>query len=410
MRILLVHERFDTLGGAEATVLLTARELQRRGHSVGLLCQALPKRELPVGQEVFSSCFRFSGPNPELAEVWKTLKIFRPDLVFVHNLAHQGTFAALLDSGRPVVRVIHDHDLYCLRSYKYNPVTRHVCHRALTPYCLFPCCAFLRRDSTGRRRAPWTLYEEKKREIQLNQRCRGLIVASDYMQKELLRNGFEQDQIQVVPPGLSVATRAQSSFSERNLIVFTGQLIRGKGVDALLRALSEIDVRFTCLIAGDGNHRSFCEKRARTLGLDDRVRFGGFMPRAELDTAYAEASVAVVSSLWPEPFGLVGLEAMRFGLPVVAFDAGGIGEWLIDGSNGYLIPWRDTRRFADAVQRLLEDKTLGRLMGQRGTQLLAERFDLSTYVSGLEDLFVRYAEKPSLKNDAVGSPGSSSRH
>src|SRR5207248_1304963 len=116
--------------------------------------------------------------------------------------------------------------------------------------------------------------------------------------------------------------------------------IRGKGVDLLLEALARVKVSFECLIAGDGNHRPFCEERARSLGLAGRVRFGGFMPREELNQAYAQASVALISSVWPEPFGLVGLESMRFGLPIVGFDAGGIGEWLIDGHNGYLIPER----------------------------------------------------------------------
>src|SRR6185436_12837217 len=97
-----------------------------------------------------------------------------------------------------------------------------------------------------------------------------------------------------------------------------------------------------CLILGDGNHRAHCERLCRKLGLEDRVQFRGFILRHELKDFYLESSVFVVSSLWPEPFGLVGPEAMRYGLPVVAFDAGGIKEWLIDGQNGYLVPWKDT--------------------------------------------------------------------
>jgi glycosyltransferase involved in cell wall biosynthesis len=298
-------------------------------------------------------------------------------------------FEKLLESGIPTVRVVHDHDLYCIRSYKYHPVSRQVCNRPLTPYCLFPCCSFLRRDAAGRFRIGWTVYQQKKKEIRINKKCRCLIVASEYMKGELLRNGFDPKRIRVVPPGLPVTTGRHSNFSPRNLIVFTGQIIRGKGVDLLLEALARIKVPFECLIAGDGNHRPFCEEQARALGLVDRVRFGGFMPREELDQAYAEASVAVISSVWPEPFGLVGLESMRFGLPIVGFDAGGISEWLIDGHNGYLVPAGDCARFADAVERLLLDKDLGQWLGQKGARLLVDKYDLNNYVSGLEALFTQ---------------------
>src|SRR5206468_9555238 len=65
---------------------------------------------------------------------------------------------------------------------------------------------------------------------------------------------------------------------------------------------------------------------------------------------FRECSLVVMSSVWPEPFGMAGIEAMRYGLPVVAFDAGGIREWLLDGHNGYLVPWMDRATYAARVE------------------------------------------------------------
>src|SRR4030095_12504297 len=98
---------------------------------------------------------------------------------------------------------------------------------------------------------------------------------------------------------------------------------------------------FECLILGDGNHRSYCESLTKQLGLSDRVKFKGFVPQDELKSYYRECTVVALSSVWPEPIATVGLEVMRHGLPVVAFDVGGVSEWLVDGCNGFLVPWMD---------------------------------------------------------------------
>jgi glycosyltransferase involved in cell wall biosynthesis len=89
----------------------------------------------------------------------------------------------------------------------------------------------------------------------------------------------------------------------------------------------------------------------------------------------------------------VGLEAMRYGLPVVAFDAGGIREWLTDGHNGFLVPWMDRAAFAARVEELLCDKPLARELGGNGRHVVSEQFEFAKYISGLENLFARVIGK-----------------
>jgi glycosyltransferase involved in cell wall biosynthesis len=86
---------------------------------------------------------------------------------------------------------------------------------------------------------------------------------------------------------------------------------------------------------------------------------------------------------------MAGIEAMRLGLPVVAFDAGGIRDWLRHGETGFLVPWMDVAQYAARVEQLLRDKTLARALGERGRQLAAERYNFPRYVRNLEDLFAR---------------------
>jgi glycosyltransferase involved in cell wall biosynthesis len=235
-------------------------------------------------------------------------------------------------------------------------------------------------------------YGAKQRELALNRRFNRLIVATEFMKEELLRNGFRPEQIEIHAPVPRSAEEAfRCSFDDRNRMVYAGQIIRGKGVDVLLEALALVRTRFECVVLGDGNHRAHCEALSARLGLTDRVKFAGFVPQPEIAAYYRDASLSVMSSVWPEPFGATGLEAMRCGLPVVAFNAGGIREWLIDGWNGFLVPWMDRERYAASVEELLSDKSLARKMGEHGRQWVGERFGFPKYISGLEDLFSRVA-------------------
>jgi glycosyltransferase involved in cell wall biosynthesis len=181
----------------------------------------------------------------------------------------------------------------------------------------------------------------------------------------------------------------RSHFGDRNLIIYAGQIIRGKGVDVLIESLALLDVKFECVILGDGNHKAYCEELTKKLGLADRVHFKGFIPQEELKGYYRECSVVALSSLWPEPIATIGLEVMRYALPVVAFDAGGIKDWLLDGQNGYLVPWMDRAQFAARIKQLLLDKPLAKKLGENGLKLVSERYDFPQYIVDLEDMFAR---------------------
>jgi len=393
MKVLFVHDRFGAFAGAESNILATAGALKLRGHTVSILHGPSTGKGLPAWTDAFAQRFPLA-PDGSYTVAQAALDAFLPDVVYIHNLADLAVIEALLDSGLPLVRMVHDHDLYCMRSYKYNYFTRAVCERPASLSCLFPCGAFLTRNHDGLFPVQWASYTSKIKEIELNKKFHRLIVATQFMQEELLRNGFAPGQIEIHPPvpppgGLSL----QSSFSDRNLIIYAGQITRGKGVDILIESLAHIQEPFECFIFGDGNHRAACEKLSRKLGLAGRVHFKGYVSPDELEIYYRECSVAVVSSVWPEPFGAVGLEAMRHGLPVVAFDAGGIKEWLTNGQNGFLVPWMDRVTFAARVEELLRDKDLARKLGAQGRQMAANQFEFSKYIDGLEKMFARVADK-----------------
>ncbi|MGN6555066.1 MAG: glycosyltransferase family 4 protein [Verrucomicrobiota bacterium] len=390
MRLLFVHDRFGARAGAEVNLHLTASELKTRGHSLGIVHGPETGKGETAWRETFENCFPLSAAD-NTRGVQSAIQTFCPDAIYVHKMADLSVLQTLAQSGCPVVRMVHDHDLYCLRSYKYSPLTRKICTRAAGWGCIVPCGAVLARNRDGGLPFKWLSFAAKRKEIRINRQFQRMIVATDYMRQELLNNGFADARIEIHAPVPRTVSQLPSPRprSERNRLIFSGQIIRGKGVDVLLESLAQIQTPFECVILGDGSHRNFCEKLSRELGLADRVSFKGYVPPNELTAYYADAQVAVVSSVWPEPFGAVGLEAMRFGLPVVAFDAGGIKEWLLDGQNGFLVPWMDRAGFARRVEQLLRDKLLARQLGEQGWRFARERFGFEHYIDGLEGMFAR---------------------
>ncbi|HZV36785.1 MAG TPA: glycosyltransferase family 4 protein [Verrucomicrobiae bacterium] len=389
MKLLFVHECFGAFAGAEVNVLLTAAELKQRGHQLAILHGRQTGKSESTWRETFAECFPLPKSKPAKT-VSSTISQFQPDAIYVHKMADVPVIEALVRSGRPLVRMVHDHDLYCMRSYRYNPFTRKICTRAASLYCVFPCGASLARNRGGVLPFKWNGYHAKHKELALNRKFQRMIVATHFMREELVRNRFDPAKIEIhAPVPRSAENLEQSSFSPRNLILYTGQIIRGKGVDVLLEALAKVREPFECMIFGDGSARAQCEALCRELGLSDRVFFKGYVAQEELKKYFRDASLAVMSSVWPEPFGAAGLEAMRHGLPVVAFDAGGIREWLVDGHNGFLVPWMDRGAFAARAEELLRDKKLARRLGEQGRQFARERFDFAQYISGLEEMFAR---------------------
>ncbi|MCD6339471.1 MAG: glycosyltransferase family 4 protein [Verrucomicrobia bacterium] len=387
MKILYVHERFGALAGAEANAYITAEELGKRGWETGLLHGPPTGKNEEGWRRVFPARRLVEAADPAGA-TRRMLEEFAPDIVYVHKMASLSVLRALVESRKPLARMVHDHDIYCMRSYRYNYFTRRICRRPVSPYCLFPCLAFIARNRQGGFPIRFLSYREKLEEVALNRRFDRMVAATTYMRDELILNGFDPKRIEIhAPVPRPGDPNVRSSFSDRNLILYAGQIIRGKGVDVLLRTLARVRKPFECVILGDGNHRPYCEKLTRKLGLNDRVHFKGYVPQEQLKEHYRECSVVALSSVWPEPFAAIGLEVMRYALPVVAFDAGGIRDWLHDGHNGFLVPWMDVAAYARRIEQLLEDKALARRMGEAGLKLVSERYDFHRYIADLDRMF-----------------------
>ena len=142
-------------------------------------------------------------------------------------------------------------------------------------------------------------------------------------------------------------------------VLFVGRLDERKGVETLLRAIALLPAAATLDVVGPGPDAYLMRlgQLVAELGLEGRVRFRQ-LPRAELGAVYAAADVFVFPSEWDEPFGLVPIEAMACGTPVVATGTGGSSEFLADGVNCLRYPAGDAVALAATIERLAADSVL----------------------------------------------------
>jgi glycogen(starch) synthase len=181
------------------------------------------------------------------------------------------------------------------------------------------------------------------------------VFVSAALRAQLAGAGLGVDDSEIVPAGVNLAAfplAPTKSWSGR--LLYAGRLSPLKGVDVAISALARLPEGTTLDVAGSGPPAY--ERRLRwmveALRLTGRVRFLGALTRARLASAYSTADAVLFPVRWAEPFGLVPLEAMAQGTPVVAVAAGGASAYLRDGANALVAPPEDPAAIAAAVQRL----------------------------------------------------------
>ena len=368
LRILFISERAGFAGGIERFLFHTAGLLRAAGMTV-YGCFERPDRD----HERFARNFDLLCTPDRLPE---------SDLTVIHKVTCAEQLERLIGERREQLALyVHDHEYYCPRTYRYTPFGRRDCRRA---YSMLRCglCAM----AASPRRWRGGFFPELaartvgcRKRLELLRQIPRVAVLSGFMRRNLIENGFAPEAVTVIPPPVEVPSELpRKTESAPVRLLFSGQLIRGKGADQLLNALPLLHHEYHLTIAGEGNQRPELEQLAARLGVAGHVTFAGWV--SDPEELYAACDIAVLPFFWQEPFGLVGPEAAGRGLPVVAFDSGGISEWLQDGRNGFAVPPRDVRRFAEALDRLLADPGLRRQFGVCGRELVRERFSGAEYV------------------------------
>jgi glycosyltransferase involved in cell wall biosynthesis len=378
-RILIAAERASPNGGTGSHVAASATALRNAGHDV----------LLALGEEIADSTASETHVVPGLAEkeapadthtrLSELIARLEPDLVHIQQLPDAG-FISTIREHAPVVFNVHNH-LVCTSGSKYFRKPGSECRRPHGPGCV-PNLMLRGCAHTPDPRDLPLKYRRVSRMVAGLRSADVVVAHSRFVLDELRSNGVERTA--AVPLFVDPVTEP-SPPPDSGPIVFSGRVTEAKGVSTFLRAAARVDAPTEIL--GDGWSMPSARRLARSLGIEDRLTLRGWLDPAGLMRAYRRARVVVVPSHWPEPFGLVGLEAMVGGRPVVGSATGGIPEWLKHGSNGLLVAPGDVGELAGALSTLLSDPEMAARMGAAGVERARSEFTAERYVDAIEGAY-----------------------
>jgi glycosyltransferase involved in cell wall biosynthesis len=353
---------------------VSAAALAEGGITVVVAAAQVESDEQIPGVTVFHTPDLFNARAPVAVRLGAALS-GTPEVIHLHQVDDPELVDGLREIG-PVAISAHGYTACTSGVYYFRPGQE--CTRPHGPGCvpnlIARGCAHTRYPKTLPRK-----YRNATRGRAALERSDLAISYSSAVDRHLAANGIGRRAI--VPYFPTMAPKQGSGHSERRRVVFAGRIVRPKGVGVLIRAAREVDAEF--VLCGDGRELEAMREYANRLGVHERVGFRGWLDAESLAGELAEASVVVMPSLWPEPFGLVGIEAFAAGRPAVASATGGIGDWLEHGVSGLSVPPASAAALARALNELLADPERQHAMGLAGKQTVASRFSPERHVAAL---------------------------
>jgi glycosyltransferase involved in cell wall biosynthesis len=372
--VLMVTTLWGRNGGVATHVQASASALARQGLDVHVLIARVDSSERFPGVTLHHRPELFDTAASAQDRLGEYLSA-KPFVTHFHELEDAKVVDAMRRNA-PVVISAHAYPGCTSGVYFFAP--GHECTRSHGPGCvpnlMARGCAHTRYPRTLPRK-----YLQVTRGLAAMRRADLAISYSSAVDRHLAANRLPRRAIVPCFPTMALENGAEPAAGRR--VLFAGRVEHTKGVGVLIHAACDVDGEF--VICGEGRQLEMLRKLAHRLGVEDRVRFTGWLDADELATELADSAVVVMPSLWPEPFGLVGIEALASGRPVVASATGGIVDWLEDGVCGLLVTPGDARDLARALNEILADPERQRSMGVDGKKVVAERFSPERHVESL---------------------------
>jgi glycosyltransferase involved in cell wall biosynthesis len=400
MHILMLAQFYaPVIGGEERHVQDLCIELVKHGHKVTvatLQVPGVPEFEVDQGVQIhriksttqraswlYKQAERSHHPPLPDPEVSRTLKHIiereKPDIVHAHNWMLYSFLPLKSWSGLPLVLSLHDYSFRCTQKRLMR--SGKLCSGPSLVKCM-NCAA----EHYGGVKGRVTAFTHQLSSPLVRAAVDIFLPVS---QATAVGNGLVEKGLpfEIIPNFISEAPGLKqedvnafiSQLPEDSFLLFVGDLSRDKGVDVLLRAYANVKNAPRLVLIG--------RKRPDTpADLPGNVMMMGSWPHSAVMEAYRRSSFSMLPSVCPETFGIVVIEAMSMGRPVIASRIAGLADIIGEGENGLLVPPGDAEALSKAIQRLVDDPLLREQMG-RGALRRAQDFRSGVIVPRIEAVY-----------------------
>jgi len=305
------------------------------------------------------------------------------DIIHVHSISNHSLIRALFKI-RSVVRSMHEPRIACPGQGKFWRNSEKICDQPFGLHCFYHaykegCC----------NRHPKRLlkaYNNVKFETtEGKQNYKAIIVMSEYIENEAIKVGYKKDQLFLNPyftEPVSDVDLVDQSNSEKKSIIFIGRLSRTKGVHYFIECgvrLLEKGYKVQLDIVGDGHDADYFKEKIPEKYINDFI-FHGWQTRENINRLLNQSYLMLFPSVYPEAFGISGIEAMMRGKPVVGFDVGGVSTWLKDKVSGHLVEVKNTNELIAKTESLLIDKDLYHTFSRNAQEIALAEFSVDKHM------------------------------
>lgn len=383
MRIVHVHKYFHSRDGASRYERGLMRLQEEAGHAVAPFAMHDERNEPTPWSEYFVSNLETKRVAVGLSAVrqlarafWSTeaekkfdrmLEVFRPDIIHVHNIythLSPSVLAVAKRRGIPVVMTVHDYALMSanyslwdeakMRSMDLGDIG--ILPTARTKFIKGSFLATLVLELVLKMHHAMRWYDP---------RIAQYTTYSNFVKDVMVQSGIDEKKISIfhafAEPLMASGNVSISAKAKEPFVLFAGRLESYKGVHILLESLRYLPSTTRVKIVGVGPDE---DRLKSMIGKDHRVEFLGFIPGNELWKLMGQATVVVVPSIWNEPYGLVALEAMCQGTPIIVSKSGGLPEIVGNSQSGIVVPPSDPRALARAIEQILDNPERAKAMGK----------------------------------------------
>jgi glycosyltransferase involved in cell wall biosynthesis len=312
------------------------------------------------------------------------------DIIHIHSLSNPKLIEALFILA-PVVRSMHEPRIVCPGQGKFWRNSERICNKGFGLHCIYHaykegCCN--RHPKRLLKAYKNVLFETTKGNLNYS----SILVMSNYMFTEAVNAGFDADKISLNPyftPSVESNERVVTQLETKKSLLYVGRLSRTKGVHYMIEMgikllNSGYDIQID--IVGDGEDKAFFKSLIPNEFKDSFI-FHGWKSREEVDQIMKACYLLIFPSIYPEAFGISGIEAMMRGKPVIGFDVGGVSTWLKNEESGFLVPVKDLDTLTKKTIFLLDDTETYTQMSKKARELALSEFSVDKHMNKLVDIY-----------------------